>query len=161
MRRLIILVMVTLALGLATQASSKPDDPGRRKRTIPEADFRKPITVATTFLAAALARSPLRLREVTAHDAATMADPMNRPLFAAILNQTMTNADLTRLATELEGYKVQPLVLIATGVVKVPMTKPGPDHSHWRRLVRLRVKKNIGWKVFDFSAPSLQMDRRS
>ena len=57
------------------------------------------------FLEAVKAKDAVRLRNATSALARTEAMPKNRPLFTAILEQDLSEAALTELASTLEGYR--------------------------------------------------------
>ncbi|SIO61127.1 hypothetical protein SAMN05444166_6649 [Singulisphaera sp. GP187] len=116
------------------------------------ASFRSPNSAVDAFLKALKAKNAERLAEATARRAPTEASgPKNQKLFASILEQSLTEDDLSDLANKLEGYTVvgnnAPK---STGRYTLILGKPGKNGEYYRRTITARHEKD-GWKVLDIS----------
>lgn len=118
------------------------DDPG------PGA-FRSPGTAVQAFLSALKAKNKDRLSQATARRAATEAAERNRKIFAAILEQSVSDEELDDMARSLEGFQVTSILPAkSTGQIGVLIGKMD-NRDRLQRTVQVRREKE-GWKVLDF-----------
>jgi hypothetical protein len=116
-----------------------------------KADFHSHYGAVTAFLEALKAKDPVLLREATALRAPTEAKPKNQPLFTAILEQSLSEDELTELASKLEGFQiVDANQAKSTGRFSYILMKPGKNGSRLVRTITARHEKK-GWKVVDIS----------
>ena len=113
----------------------------------PEA-FRNAGTAVNAFLNAVKAKNKDRLSQATARRAATEAVEKHRKIFAAILEQSVSDEELDDMARALEGFKVMGILPAkSTGQQGVVISKmEGRDRL--QRTVQVRREKE-GWKVMD------------
>jgi hypothetical protein len=119
------------------------------------ADFHSPLGAVNAFLKALQAKNPEQLAEATARRAPTEASgPKNQKLFQSILEQSLTEDDLTDLANKMEGFKPvdhnQPK---SSGRFSIILGKSGKNGDYYRRTITARHEKD-GWKVVDISGMS-------
>jgi hypothetical protein len=138
-----------LFVPIATEAGH--DDPGPPDAAEePVAHFRNPTDAVVAFLEAVKAKDAVRLRDATSVRAPTEAKPKNRPLFTAILEQDLSEAALTELASTLEGYQaIGPGGLTKSGRTGFIVIKTAPDGTQFVRKFTVRWQKEPGWKVLD------------
>lgn len=111
--------------------------------------FRNPATAVDEFLKALKAKDKDRLAEATARRSTDEAVESHRKVFAAILEQSLSDEELDDLAKSLEGFNVvMQLPAKSTGMIGIVIGKmDGRDVL--RRTVKVRKEKD-GWKVLDF-----------
>lgn len=111
--------------------------------------FRNPGTAVQAFLSALRAKNKDRLSQATARRAATEAAERNRKVFAAILEQSVSDEELDDMVKSLEGYQVISILQAkSTGQVGVLIGR-SDSNSQQQRTVQVRREKE-GWKVMDF-----------
>jgi len=130
-----------------------PGAPGassRRTNNEP-ADFSDPRGAVDAFLDALDAKDITLLSEATALRAATEATPKNQKMFSSIIDQSMTEDDLSQLADKLEGFKiVGENQAVSSGRVGITIGKSNDKGDRLTRTVTVRHEK-AGWKVLDIS----------
>ena len=110
--------------------------------------FRFPATAVQAFLAALKAKDKDRLSQATARRAPTEADEKHRKIFAAIIDQSISDDELDEMSKALEGFQVaQVLQAKSTGQIKVIIRKMSGRDMLQRTLVTRKEKE--GWKVMD------------
>ncbi len=111
--------------------------------------FRNPGSAVQAFLSALKAKNKDRLSQATARRAATEAVEKHRKIFAAILEQSISDEELDDMAKTLEGYQVASILPAkSTGSNGVVITKMD-NRDRLQRTVMVRKEKE-GWKVMDF-----------
>ncbi len=112
------------------------------------AAFKHPYTAVQAFLAALKAKDKDRLAQTTASRAPTEAEEKHRKIFAAIVEQSISDDELDEMAKALDGFKVmQVLPAKSTGRIGVVVAKrDGMDMLHRTIITR---KEKEGWKVLD------------
>jgi hypothetical protein len=122
--------------------------PGSGADTKGTAAFKNPGTAVRAFLAAVKAKDKERLKETVALHAPTEAVEKHRKIFAAIVEESISDDELDELSKSLEGYTVmsllQPESSRRVGVVISKMS--GLDR--FQRTIMTRQEK-AGWKVLD------------
>ncbi len=110
--------------------------------------FNNPNTAVMAFLAALKAKDKDRLAQCTALHAPTEADEKHRKIFAAILDESISDDELDEMAKTLNGYQFSGLVPpTSTGRWSVLISKmDGRDRLQRTVLTR---KEKEGWKVMD------------
>ena len=110
--------------------------------------FRTANGAVKAFLDALKAKNKDRLAEATARRAATESVEKHRKIFAAILEQSISDEELDDMAKTLEGYQVMTVLPAkSTGQIGVVISKmEGRDNL--QRTVQVRHEKE-GWKVQD------------
>jgi hypothetical protein len=112
--------------------------------------FTNPYVATMSFLNALKAKDLDRLAEATALHAPIEAKGKNQKLFAAILDQSLSEDDLQELAKSLDGYQiVGQNTPKSTGQLGIIVMKP-EGTSQMIRTVTTRHEKK-GWKVQDIS----------
>ena len=130
---------------------SSPGGAGNGVGLDQQVDFHTPVGAVLAFLHALKVKDPEALKEATALRSPTEAKPRNRDLFSAILKKSLTEEDLSELATKLEGFQIVDLnQAVSTGRRSVMLMKPGKDGSRLIRTITARHEK-AGWKVVDIS----------
>lgn len=114
--------------------------------------FHTPWGAVNLFLNALKAKNAERLAEATALRAPTEASgTKNQKLFAAILEQSLSEDDISDLANKLEGFQIvgqnEPK---SSGKLGIILGKPGKNGESYRRVITVRHEK-AGWKVVDIS----------
>jgi hypothetical protein len=140
---------------VAQAEPAPPAPPGAAKGRV--ADFHTPRDALDAFLTALKARDPVRLREATALRAPIEAAPTNRALFAALLDQGLSEEELKGLASRLEGCEIVDPGSPSRGRCTLTLMKPGRDGA--RRVLRVSTRREkAGWKVLDISLPPARQD---
>ncbi|WP_406695796.1 hypothetical protein V5E97_32830 [Singulisphaera sp. Ch08] len=116
------------------------------------ADFRSPAGAVKAFLDALKSKNAERLAEATARRAPTEASgPKNQKLFQSIVEQSLTEDDLSELANKMEGFEVVGFnTPKSTGKFALILGKAGQNGESYRRTITTRHEKD-GWKVLDIS----------
>ncbi len=111
--------------------------------------FRNPATAVEAFLKALKAKNKDRLAQATAHRAATEAVEKHQKIFAAILDQSISDEELDDMAKALDGFQVNGILSArSTGQIGVTIGKRN-NRDALQRTVQVRREKE-GWKVMDF-----------
>jgi hypothetical protein len=112
--------------------------------------FLHPADAVVAFLEAVKARDAVRLRNATSIHAPTEAVPKNQALFRAIVERSLSKDDLTKLASELEGFQtIVASAMRKSGKARFYVRKPGPNGTQYERTFTTRWHKELGWKVSD------------
>jgi hypothetical protein len=110
--------------------------------------FTNPYVATMSFLNALKAKDLDRLAEATALHAPTESKGKNQKLFAAILDQSLSDDDLQELAKSLDGYQiVGQNQAVSTGRLAIIVMKPEGTSQMIRAITTRHEKK--GWKVVD------------
>jgi len=113
--------------------------------------FLNPGTAVQAFLSALKAKNKDRLSQATARRAAIEAAEKHRKIFAAILEQSISDEELDDMAKALEGYQVVSILPArSTGQIGVTIGRQ-TNRELLQRTVQVRKEKE-GWKVMDFGA---------
>ena len=132
----------TGSFGAPSGAASNEPDGG------PQA-FLSPGTAVQAFLSALKAKNKDRLSQATARRAPTEAAEKHQKIFAAILEQSISDEELDDMAKSLEGFQVQSVLQArSSGSIGVLIGKQD-DRDMLQRTVMVRKEKE-GWKVLDF-----------
>jgi hypothetical protein len=115
--------------------------------------FRTPDDAVVAFLEAVKAKNAVRLRNATSIEAPDKAVPENRARFRAIMEKSLSKAELAALASELEGYEAMGPVRPSAGRTTYAVVKPGPKGTQFVRIFSVRWQKQTGWKVRDIGEP--------
>ncbi len=111
--------------------------------------FRNPATAVEAFLKALKAKNKDRLSQATAKRAATESVEKHQKIFAAILDQSISDEELDDMAKALEGFQVSGILPAkSTGQIGVLINKM-ENRDRLQRTVHVRREKE-GWKVMDF-----------
>ena len=111
--------------------------------------FRNPATAVNAFLSALRAKNKDRLSQATARRAAREAAEKHQKIFAAILDQSISDEELDDMAKALEGFRVQSILPAkSTGQIGVLISKMD-NRDRLQKTVNVRLEKE-GWKVMDF-----------
>ena len=123
------------------------DSTGTSEELKPDS-FRNAGNAVNVFLKALQAKNKDQLSQATARRAATEAAEKHRKIFAAILEQSVSDEELDDMAKSLDGFKVTGMVPAkSTGSQGVLIGKmEGRDRL--QRTVMVRREKE-GWKVMD------------
>jgi hypothetical protein len=125
-------------------------DSGRNDASGGRDSFTNPYLATMSFLNALKAKDLDRLAEATALHAPVEAQGKNQKLFAAILDQSLSDEDLTELAKSMDGYQiVGQNTPKSSGRLGIILMKP-EGTSQMIRTVTTRHEKK-GWKVVDIS----------
>jgi hypothetical protein len=112
------------------------------------AAFNHPMTSVQAFLAALKAKDKDRLSEATARRSPTEADEKHRKIFAAIIDQSISDDELDEMSKALDGFRVmQQLPAKSTGRIEVVIAKMDGRDRQQRTIVTRKEKE--GWKVLD------------
>ncbi len=115
------------------------------------AAFNRPFTAVNAFLAALRAKDKDRLAQATARRSVTEAEEKHRKIFAAIIDQSISDEELDDMAKALDGYQVmQELPAKSTGRVGVIIRKQSGRGEFFQRTLTVRKEKE-GWKVMDIA----------
>lgn len=113
-------------------------------------NFTTAFDATSSFLAALKSKNLSRIAEATALHAPTEASGKNQKLFAAILDQSLSDEDLDEFVKNMDGYQIvgmnQPK---STGRIGITLAK-AEGTSQMLRTVTVRHEKK-GWKVVDIS----------
>jgi len=125
------------------------NDPNGSAPTGP-ASYRYPQTAVMAFLNALTAHDKDRLSQATARRAPTESVEKHQKIFAAIVDQSISDDELEEMAKAMTGYQVfQVLQAKSTGRIGVVIAKmDGRDRLQRTLTVR---KEKEGWKVMDIS----------
>ena len=134
------------SFGAATGSGGAGNEPDGGPRA-----FLNPGTAVQAFLSALKAKNKDRLSQATARRAATEAAEKHRKIFAAILEQSISDEELDDMAKALEGYQVVDILPArSTGQIGVTIGRQ-TNRELLQRTVQVRKEKE-GWKVMDFGA---------
>jgi hypothetical protein len=134
-----------IASGAAPEGPGPPDT----------ARTRNPTDAVAAFLEAVKAKDAVRLRNATSIRAPTYAVPENQPLFRDILDQHLSEVQLTELASRLEGFQAIGRVgHFRSGRVQFLVSKPGPNDTQFQRRFTVLWRKETGWPVGDIGEPT-------
>ena len=134
--------------GGAPSGSAAPGGGGNDQDGGPRA-FQNPGTAVQAFLSALKNKNKDRLSQATARRAATEASEKHRKVFAAILEQSISDEELDDMAKALQGFQVQSILSAqSTGSIGVLISKID-NRDMLQRTVMVRREKE-GWKVLDF-----------
>jgi hypothetical protein len=118
------------------------------------ANYHTPTGAVKAFLSALQAKDLDRLSESTALRARLEASGKNQELFSKISDLTLSDSEVDKLASALEGFTVTgenpPR---STGRVDVVLQKSGKNNSYITRKITVRHEKK-GWGVMDISGPA-------
>lgn len=110
--------------------------------------FKHPGTAVMAFLRALAAKDKDQLAQATAKRAPTEAVEKHRKIFAAIVEQSISDDELDEMSTALKGFQVaQILEPKSTGRWGIVIAKQD-GRSFLRRTITTRKEKE-GWKVVD------------
>ena len=110
--------------------------------------FQRPGTAVQAFLSAVKAKDKDRLSQATARRSVTEAVEKHQKIFAAILEQSISDEELDDMAKSLEGFQVQTVLQAkSTGRTGVVIGKMD-NRDRLQRTVQVRLEKE-GWKVLD------------
>jgi len=129
----------------AKHAEPIPPDSAKGRRD----HFHTSTEAVVAFLEAVKAKNAVRLRKATSVHAPNEAMPENRFLFRAILEQNLSGAELTALASELEGFQAVRPLRGSAGRTTYLVLKPSPNGRQFVRIFSVRWEKKTGWKVRD------------
>jgi len=147
--------------GLGAEDGAAGTPPGRGGSATPGGDlggvaatgnasFQFPTTAVNAFLAALKAKDKDRLSQATARRSATEAEEKHQKIFAAILEQSISDEELDDLSKALDGFQVMSeLPAKSTGRIGVLVGKQS-GRDFLRRTMMVRKEKD-GWKVMDIA----------
>lgn len=135
------------------QADAAGPDPGNSGGNIGggnfKEDFHTPFGAVTLFLKALRAKDAEKLMKATALRAPRESSGKNQSLFTKILEQSMTEDDLSELANKYEGYRISGNnTPKSTGRFTIILNKRGKKGETYVRTITTRHEKE-GWKVVD------------
>jgi hypothetical protein len=120
-----------------------------------EPDFRSPEGAVQAFLNALKAKDLNRLTDATALRAPTESSKRSEETFRRILDGTLSDAELGKLASDLDGYRIMGVNQAKTsGRLGVILSKRGTGksaNSMFQIVITARREKK-GWGVCDISA---------
>ena len=112
------------------------------------ASFRFPNSAVNAFLAALKAKDKDRLATATAKRAPTEAAEKHRKIFAAIVEQSISDDELEEMSQAMGGYQIMGVLdAKSTGRIGVVVAKQS-GRDMLRRTIMTRKEKD-GWKVLD------------
>jgi hypothetical protein len=153
------------APALAAAGGGEPGTPGDQPEAAPDPgynaggggggvgnfkeDFHTPFGAVTVFLKALRAKDAEKLMKATALRAPRESKGKNQSLFTKILEQSMTEDELSELANKYQGYNISGNnTPKSTGRFTIILSKRGQKGETYVRTIETRHEKE-GWKVVD------------
>ncbi len=119
-------------------------------------DFSTPQGGAEAFLDALDARDPVLLREATSRRAPTEAkSKQNKEAFQAILEESLTAAELEAIAEDLDGYQISGRIPVQSSGTRTFILRKREDNAEYQRMIVVRSGggSEREWKVRDVTKP--------
>ena len=158
-----VFLVITALCPAWTQSSAAVDEPGTAKPAAPDTskkrnpDIANPMIAVTAFLTALKTGDRHRLAEIISIYVSAPTDDAagetRRKLLAAIREETVSDADIKRLASAFEGYEIfGQQNAKSSGTLGVYVRKRVANGASLQRTITTRHEKK-GWKILDFSKP--------